>query len=230
MMSPERVQGILKKVPIAPRGSLMARADGAKFATPMAERPPIVIVDTHDELRSSLEHALRNVYQGVVTRNAHQTSDHETNTIYIEIPSDLEFLEPVTGYLIKRIEQAWAVPADGCANVSIALSESLINAIKHGNNCDPAKLVRITTELSNSEARFTVEDEGLGFDLEKVPHPRDPANLLKSSGRGVLFIQSTMDDVRYNASGNRLLMIKRRANLLSDEPLNSPTAGDENAR
>jgi serine/threonine-protein kinase RsbW len=185
----------------------------------MSERRPITIIDNHDELRSSLERSLRSVNQTVVAKQLDKTHESASSYIFIEIPSDLEFLERVTGYLITRIEQAWSLPIGSCPNLSIAISESLINAIKHGNNSDPAKLVRISAEVSNDEARFTVEDEGAGFDVQKVPHPRDPDNLLKTSGRGVLFIQTIMDETHYNGPGNRLTMIKRRASLFGDEPV-----------
>ncbi|HLE62531.1 MAG TPA: ATP-binding protein [Pyrinomonadaceae bacterium] len=185
----------------------------------MEDRPPITIIDNHDELRSSLERSLRSVNQPVVAKQPDRTRASESSKIFIEIPSNLEFLECVTSYFIRRIEQAWSLPAGSCPNLSIALSESLINAIKHGNKSDTAKLVRITSEVSNDEARFTVEDEGDGFDVKKVPHPRNPENLLKTSGRGVLFIQSIMDEAQYNVPGNRLTMVKRRASLFGDKPV-----------
>ena len=183
----------------------------------MESRPPITIIDNADDLRSSLERSLRSVNHSVVAKQPDGTGNNESGKIFIEIPSNLAFLEPVTSHLITRIEQAWSLPAGSCPNLSIALSESLINAIKHGNKNDLAKLVRVTTEVSNDEARITVEDEGDGFDVKKVPHPGNPENLLKTSGRGVLFIQSIMDEAQYNGPGNRLTMVKRRASLFGDE-------------
>jgi anti-sigma regulatory factor (Ser/Thr protein kinase) len=81
--------------------------------------------------------------------------------------------------------------------------------VKHGNKFDTTKLVRITAEVSIEEARFTIEDEGEGFDVNSIPDPLDPENLFKTSGRGVLFIYNIMDEVKYNERGNRLTMIKR---------------------
>jgi serine/threonine-protein kinase RsbW len=185
----------------------------------MESCPPITIIDNADDLRSSLERSLRSVNQPVVAKQPDGTGNSESGKIFIEIPSNLAFLEPVTNHLITRIEQAWSLPAGSCPHLSIALSESLINAIKHGNKNDPAKLVRITSEVSNDKVRFIVEDEGDGFDVKKVPHPRNPENLLKTSGRGVLFIQSIMDEAQYNGPGNRLTMVKRRASLFGDKPV-----------
>jgi len=186
----------------------------------MDERPPATIVDIDDELRSALEDALRSNGQAViVTREDETRSGEGISDILFELPSDLALLEPVTDYLTKRIEQAWFMPVDRCLSLALALREALVNAITHGNHEDPSKLVRITAEVSRHQARFTVEDEGLGFNVNDIPHPHDPDNLLKSSGRGVLLIRSVMDETKYNDRGNRLSMIKRRASLLKEEPM-----------
>ncbi|MER3632266.1 MAG: hypothetical protein C4325_08950 [Blastocatellia bacterium] len=63
--------------------------------------------------------------------------------------------------------------------------------------------------MTRKEARFTVEDEGEGFDVSSIPDPLDPDNLFKASGRGVLFIFNIMDEVQYNERGNRLTMVKK---------------------
>ena len=91
----------------------------------------------------------------------------------------------------------------------IALDEAFVNAVKHGNKFDAEKLVRITADVSAQEARFTVEDEGDGFDVHTIPDPLDPENLFKTSGRGVLIIHNVMDEVRYNERGNRVEMVKK---------------------
>src|SRR5204862_4608468 len=95
------------------------------------------------------------------------------------------------------------------SNLFVALDEAFVNAVKHGNKSDPTKLVRITAELTQQEASFTVEDEGEGFDINQIPDPCDPANLFRASGRGVLLIYNIMDEVEYNAQGNRVKMVKR---------------------
>ena len=191
----------------------------------MGKRIPAKIVDSDSELRSALEDALRSKGQTVVATREDETSSSEgTSTIFIDLPSDLALLEPIADYLTKRIEQIWSMPADRCVSLSIALREALINAIQHGNHSDASKLVRITAQVSNDEAEFSVQDEGVGFVQRDVPNPLDSRNLLKSSGRGVLFIRSIMDEARYD--GNRLTMIKRRASLLNEEPMNRPSPPD----
>ena len=178
---------------------------------------PTIVIDNNDELRSALERTLRGRGQAVVGRREETAENYGTGKISIELPSDLALLEPIADYITKRIEQAWSMPADRCVSLDLALRESLINAIEHGNNSDRSKLVRIIAEVSDEEARFTVEDEGIGFNAQDVPNPSNRENLFKPSGRGVRFIRSIMDETQYNDRGNRLTMIKRRQNLLKDE-------------
>ena len=128
--------------------------------------------------------------------------------IEFEVPSVISLMHVVLEYLMKRVEKLGVVKAEQ-SNLFVALDEAFVNAVKHGNKFDATKLVRITMEASMSEARFTIEDEGEGFDVNSIPDPLDPANLFKTSGRGVLFIYNIMDEVKYNERGNRLTMIKR---------------------
>ena len=128
--------------------------------------------------------------------------------IEFEFPSALSLMHVVLEYLMKRVEKLGVVKSEQ-SNLFVALDEAFVNAVKHGNKFDSTKLVRIAAEVSPAEARFTIEDEGEGFDVNSIPDPLDPANLFKTSGRGVLFIYNIMDEVKYNERGNRLTMIKR---------------------
>ncbi|HEX6125810.1 MAG TPA: ATP-binding protein [Pyrinomonadaceae bacterium] len=128
--------------------------------------------------------------------------------IEFEVPSALSLMHIILEYLMKRVEKLGVVKAEQ-SNLFVALDEAFVNAVKHGNKFDTKKLVRITSEVSGEEARFTIEDEGEGFDVNSIPDPLDPENLFKTSGRGVLFIYNIMDEVKYNERGNRLTMIKR---------------------
>ena len=64
-------------------------------------------------------------------------------------------------------------------------------------------------KLSSCEARFTIRDEGKGFDPSSLPDPTDPENLLKASGRGLLLVRTFMSEVTFNGIGNEITMIKR---------------------
>jgi serine/threonine-protein kinase RsbW len=135
--------------------------------------------------------------------------------IEFEVPTALSLMHIVLEYLMKRVEKQGVVKSEQ-SNLFVALDEAFVNAVKHGNKFDATKLVRITTEVSRDEARFTIEDEGEGFDVNSIPDPLDPENLFKTSGRGVLFIYNIMDEVVYNERGNRLTMVKKKTE--SKEP------------
>jgi len=134
--------------------------------------------------------------------------------IDLELPSDLSLMNGVLQYLLERVSRMGLIQPEG-SNLFVALNEAFVNAVTHGNKSNPGKLLRITAELSPREAVFTVEDEGEGFDVQQIPDPRDPANLFKSSGRGVLLIYNIMDEVEYNAQGNLLKMVKRPEEAIS---------------
>lgn len=128
--------------------------------------------------------------------------------IEFELPSAISLMHIVLEYLMKRVEKLGVIKPEQ-SNLFVALDEAFVNAVKHGNKYDHNKLVRITAEVSKSEAKFTVEDEGEGFDVNAIPDPLDPENLFKTSGRGVLFIYNIMDEVIFNDRGNRVTMVKR---------------------
>jgi CheY-like chemotaxis protein len=149
--------------------------------------------------------------------------------IEFELPSDISLMNGVLHYLIKRVADLGVIKPD-TSNLFIALDEAFVNAVKHGNKQDHRKLVRIAADLSAREARFTIEDEGEGFEVNNIPDPCDPANLFKSSGRGVLLIYNIMDEVKYNERGNRLTMVKRPDESLDHELIESFTPDDKRAR
>lgn len=141
---------------------------------------------------------------------------HVCERIEFELPSDISLMNGVLHYLMERVVKLGLINPQR-SNLFIALDEAFVNAVKHGNKFDHNKLVRITAELSSREARFTIEDEGEGFNPADVPDPLDPMNLFKTSGRGVLLIHNIMDEVTYSERGNRVTMIKRAEDSLDSE-------------
>src|ERR1041385_3287496 len=158
-----------------------------------------------EELREIVEqtlaHKLRYVDDPSLLPNVHEK-------IEFELPSDLALMNGVLEYLQERVAKLGLIRPER-SNLFVALDEAFVNAVKHGNKNDLSKLVKITAELSPNEAAFTAEDEGEGFDIREIPNPCDPENLFRASGRGVLLIYNIMDEVEYNAQGNRVKMIKR---------------------
>jgi len=151
---------------------------------------------------------------------------HIHEKIEFELPSDLSLMNGVLQYLLERVSRLGLIKPER-SNLFIALDEAFVNAVKHGNKSDPRKLVRITAELSPKEACFTVEDEGDGFNIQEIPDPRDPTNLFKSSGRGVLLMYNIMDEVEYNAQGNRVKMVKRPDDRVEAQLVDPTTPSDQ---
>jgi len=157
-----------------------------------------------DELRDIVEQTLSHKLRCCDNGNF----SHVHEKIEFELPSDLALMNGVLEFLQERVAKLGLIRPER-SNLFIALDEAFVNAVKHGNKNDLTKLVKITAELSEKEASFTVEDEGEGFDIREIPDPCDPANLFRTSGRGVLLIYNIMDEVEYNAQGNRVKMVKR---------------------
>ena len=99
--------------------------------------------------------------------------------------------------------------------VSVAVRESVINAIKHGNANDEQKRVFVEFTPLDADTRgisIRVRDEGPGFDPETLPDPLAPENMLKSSGRGIFLIRNFMDEMRLQRAaegGMEMIMVKR---------------------
>ena len=96
------------------------------------------------------------------------------------------------------------------SEISLAVRESVANAVLHGNGCDAAKKVLLVVEVRDSRLAISVRDEGKGFDPATLPDPCDPLNLLRDRGRGVFLVNASMDEVtmRLGSSGMEVTMVK----------------------
>lgn len=130
--------------------------------------------------------------------------------VALRMPSDIQLLDGVLDYLNERMLQLGLISPED-SDVMIALDEAIVNAIKHGNKGDAHKSVHIIAEFNAEGARFSITDEGSGFDRAQVPDPTDPCRLLETSGRGLLLIRHIMDEVCHNEAGNCVEMFKRHA-------------------
>jgi serine/threonine-protein kinase RsbW len=92
-------------------------------------------------------------------------------------------------------------------NVLVATMEATNNAIIHGNNSDPSKLVKIEIQCLEKELKVHIEDQGNGFDHMNVPDPTAPENLEKINGRGIFLMERLSDEILYLADG-RIVELK----------------------
>ncbi len=156
--------------------------------------------DIEHVVKLTLDHKAKFIDRGPDLKDRREKID-------FEVPSLITLMDDILEYLMKRVEKLGVVRPEK-SNLFVALDEAFVNAVKHGNKFDKHKMVRISVEITPKRASFTIEDEGEGFDVSTIPDPTDPENLLKTSGRGVMFIYNIMDEVSYNQRGNRLTMVK----------------------
>ncbi|MCA9072588.1 MAG: ATP-binding protein [Planctomycetaceae bacterium] len=135
------------------------------------------------------------------------SSPHE-----VVIPSDTLAARGIQMRIVEMLE-ALEYPMTDVMGVRLALEEVLMNAIKHGNKMDPAKVVRIQYVVTEEHVSVEVEDQGEGFQPDKVPDPTLPENLERPGGRGVFLIQQFMSTVEFNSRGNLVRMKKVRTQV-----------------
>lgn len=135
-----------------------------------------------------------------------------SKNIKLSLPSEIETVEKVA-----HEAEVFARNADFGDEVvfavDMAIRESVANAVKHGNKLDETKLVEITFSDLESGFEITVRDFGDGFALDDIPDPTDPENILKASGRGILFMRTFMDEVEWTNhedGGTIVKMLKKR--------------------
>ena len=131
------------------------------------------------------------------------------------IPAEPAAIPKVTDGVVHVLQEKGWPEADVMA-VELALQEAVANAIRHGCHGDASKRLQCSVSCDEAgEIVITVRDPGTGFDPAKIPDPRDPANILKSSGRGIFLINGLMDEVHFADGGRELHMKKKRAEASS---------------
>ncbi|MCM2257187.1 MAG: ATP-binding protein [Vicinamibacteria bacterium] len=136
----------------------------------------------------------------------------DPGTVHLDIASRLDLLETVQTVL-AQLTALVGFSDDQNHYMSVAVRESVANAIKHGNKNDDNK--RVTVDFTAVPGQLTVEitDEGPGFDPDSVPDPLAPENLLKADGRGIFFMRQFMDEVSYAfpARGGTIVRMVKKA-------------------
>jgi serine/threonine-protein kinase RsbW len=134
-----------------------------------------------------------------------------SRTVKLDIASRLDMLEMVQTVL-THLSGIVGFDEEATHYMSVAVRESVVNAIKHGNRGDEGKRVAIAFVLESGRLEVSVRDEGAGFDPDAVPNPTAVENLLKVDGRGIFFMRAFMDDVSYAfpAGGGTVVSMSKR--------------------
>jgi len=87
---------------------------------------------------------------------------------------------------------------DAAYGIDMALREAVTNALVHGNKRDQSKTITVIFTSSPGALEIELSDQGNGFDPGSVPDPTLGENVLKTSGRGIVFMRTFMDDVSWS--------------------------------
>jgi len=117
--------------------------------------------------------------------------------VYIkEIQSDPELLPQAEEYILG-IAKEIHLNEDKFNNLTLAFSEAAANSIVHGNKSDKSKTVKITVKVDDEKMTISLLDQGEGFNVNEVPDPTKPENILKDHGRGIHIMRSFLSELSY---------------------------------
>ena len=133
-------------------------------------------------------------------------------TTELVLPSRVEAVADAAAAAAQVVSRA-EIGDEAAFGIDMAVREAVTNAVLHGNQQDEAKTVEVTFTTSAEAIEITVRDRGEGFNPDSVPDPTDAQNLLKTSGRGIFFIRTFMDEVEWShhpEGGTLVRMSKKR--------------------
>ncbi len=122
------------------------------------------------------------------------------NSLRIQIPSLPENIRIVESF-IDNVKDKFQIDDDIYGNIMVAVTESVNNAIVHGNKGDRTKNVVLAAECQDNHLKFIIEDEGPGFNYDSLPDPTAPENLDKIGGRGIFLMKHLSDQVEFKNEG-----------------------------
>ena len=231
----ELVEAIHDRFPILP--VILVTADGTEDLAVRALQAGAASYIPKDALSRDLIPTMEDVLDLVMTRTSQDrllSSIVEQETVY-----ELENCHNIAAAMVRQVEEELEnlrlCDSAGVFRVSLAFKEALANAIDHGNleldsemrDVDDAayrelgetrrneapyadRQVRVSCTFDSDRLQFRITDEGPGFDPSIIPDPTDPENMTRAHGRGLMLIQSFMDEVVHNETGNEITMVKYR--------------------
>jgi serine/threonine-protein kinase RsbW len=132
-------------------------------------------------------------------------SESGIRSLRIEVPSIPENIRIVESF-IDNAKDAFEINDDIYGNIMVAVTESVNNAIIHGNKLDKQKIVVLELEQTENQLDFIVSDQGIGFDYQHLPDPTLEENLEKPGGRGLFLVKHLCDEVKFLNNGSSVKM------------------------
>jgi serine/threonine-protein kinase RsbW len=118
----------------------------------------------------------------------------ETRSLQLKLESTVDSIDAVE-LIAKGLARESGYGEDQSDRFAMAVRETMVNAVEHGNGFDRRKSVFFRVHVDPSALTVVIRDQGKGFDPALVPDPTEPENLLKASGRGLLLMRSLVDEV-----------------------------------
>jgi serine/threonine-protein kinase RsbW len=143
-----------------------------------------------------------------------ENASHTPETVERLMDSTLESVDTAEELTVGLAERA-GVDEDELMKIGMAVRESMVNAVVHGNRYNANKKVRLSVAANSEHFTVRIADQGEGFDFDAIPDPLAPENLMKTSGRGIFLIRSLMDECQLRhleSGGTEITLIK---NLVS---------------
>ncbi len=135
----------------------------------------------------------------------------ESSVVEVTLESDLKNVE-VAEEISRRVAGTAGFDEEEQHRIEMAVHESMINAIWHGNKNDSSKSIWLRFQIHRDRLEIHIRDQGNGFNLKDIPDPLADENLLNVSGRGIFLIRSFMDEFRVEnikGAGTEVTMVKR---------------------
>lgn len=122
------------------------------------------------------------------------------DAISIQIPSLTDNVRIIESF-IDNAKDEFNLTDDIYGNIIVAVTESVNNAIRHGNRGDVKKNVHLTLQIKDGAIVFHVQDEGTGFNYHDLPDPTSPEHLEQPGGRGIFLMKHLCDEVTFHNQG-----------------------------
>lgn len=133
-----------------------------------------------------------------------------TTRVVKVLESTLESVD-VAEKIVADLAEQMGFGEDARFQIGMAVRESVVNAVVHGNCYSDHKKVHLAVSTDADRLTIVVRDEGRGFDMDSVPDPLAQENLLNQSGRGILLMKAFMDEFesrRLEPAGTEFKLVK----------------------
>ena len=117
----------------------------------------------------------------------------------------IENIQVIESFMDNAKEE-FDINDDLYGNIMISVTECISNAIVHGNQSDPDKMVHLQLHMEPGLLSCSIEDEGKGFDFSNLPDPTEPENIEKLGGRGIFLMRQLSDEVKFEEGGKKTLL------------------------